>query len=288
MKQFCLLIPLLIAACAQAQNYTCQKTENGAKLTKDDQTVWELVIKTPEGKPYIHPLSLPDGKVITEIRPADHPWHCGLWFSWKYINSVNYWEPSDGETVVENSNVVIDGLSATATFKIIYRNKKAPQTIVLSEERTVIFSAPDQRGNYAIISKHHFTVGEKDITLDRTPPHKYGGGYAGLALRMNKSTMDYTATCSNGGTDMFSIREQPADWVDFRDSQSGYGIHFSVIKGTPETRFYMLKNQGKQYTFLNPCSVLSNPHSFAAGDSFDLEYKIELGEKSPEKAEINQ
>ena len=29
---------------------------------------------------------------LTNFKPEDHPWHYGLWFSWKYINKANYWE----------------------------------------------------------------------------------------------------------------------------------------------------------------------------------------------------
>jgi len=27
----------------------------------------------------------------------DHVWHLGYWFSWKYINGVNYWKPADAK-----------------------------------------------------------------------------------------------------------------------------------------------------------------------------------------------
>ena len=36
-------------------------------------------------------------RVETLDQPADHRWHHGLWFSWKFIDGVNYWE-HDGNT----------------------------------------------------------------------------------------------------------------------------------------------------------------------------------------------
>ena len=38
--------------------------------------------------PYFHPVNAPGGGTLTWDRPADHPWHHGLWFSWKFINGV--------------------------------------------------------------------------------------------------------------------------------------------------------------------------------------------------------
>ena len=46
-------------------------------------------------KPFIHPIKLPDGTVITEHEPADHIWHRGLWFAFKFVNGINYWEERD-------------------------------------------------------------------------------------------------------------------------------------------------------------------------------------------------
>ena len=42
--------------------------------------------------PYFHPLRTTDGRLMTWDRPPDHLWHHGLWFSWKFINKINYWE----------------------------------------------------------------------------------------------------------------------------------------------------------------------------------------------------
>lgn len=259
-----------------ADDYQCVKTDNGAKLVKGDVVVWEQVIKTPEGKPYIHPVTLPDGHVITDLRPKDHKWHTGLWFSWKYINGVNYWEPSDGKTEVVSWDAAIDGLSATVTIKLRYFDKRNPDVTVLSEDRTVVFSAPDENGNYTITSRHHFTAGDKDLVFERTPPHKYGGGYAGLSLRMNQTVSEFKPTSDNGGNTMDSIRSKPATWCDFRDEKTGMGVRFTILKGTEPSRFYM-QNNGHYYIIPSP--VHEGQITCKAGESFDLEYLLELGSR---------
>lgn len=266
----------------QAGLYVCQKTDAGAKLVKDGKTIWELVLDGPEQKPFIHPLTLPNGKIITIIRPSDHIWHLGLWFCWKYINGVNYWEPKErggflpaGQTFTDSSQIQVDGNGATACLKISYRPGDDPEGVVLTEDRKLTFSAPDPDGSYTIRSRHEFTAVAQEVTLDRTPPHAYGGGYAGLGLRLDPSISQFTASCSNGGADMTSIREKPADWVDYRDPESGWGVRFSVIKGTPETRFYAQKSPN--YCFVNPAPVHTGPVKLKKGQKLELEYEIRIG-----------
>ena len=42
-------------------------------------------------KPCFAPIYTSSGKLITEYRPADHPWHTGLYFGWVHANDVNLW-----------------------------------------------------------------------------------------------------------------------------------------------------------------------------------------------------
>jgi hypothetical protein len=43
-------------------------------------------------KPYIHPLHLPGGGVVTNALPHDHLHHRGLWLTWPKVNGINFWE----------------------------------------------------------------------------------------------------------------------------------------------------------------------------------------------------
>src|SRR5690349_20967673 len=52
---------------------------------------WRFSFDPKKGKPFFHPLAVAGGPALTNFKPEDHPWHYGLWFSWKYINHANYW-----------------------------------------------------------------------------------------------------------------------------------------------------------------------------------------------------
>ncbi|MBA7592916.1 Vitamin B12 transporter BtuB [subsurface metagenome] len=69
---------------------TQTNSESNIRL-KTTASIWKFNFDKTEGKPYFHPLALEDGTPLTWLRPEDHPWHRGFWFSWKYINGLNYW-----------------------------------------------------------------------------------------------------------------------------------------------------------------------------------------------------
>ncbi|MBM3853558.1 MAG: hypothetical protein FJ399_10430, partial [Verrucomicrobia bacterium] len=56
------------------------------------KVVWQFSFDITKGKAFFHPITAGGAASLTNYRPADHPWHYALWFSWKYINGVNYWE----------------------------------------------------------------------------------------------------------------------------------------------------------------------------------------------------
>lgn len=82
------------AAIARKTSYSWRQTDSSLALLNHGRVVWQLNFNKKEGKPYFHPVGLIDGTVLTWLRPADHRWHRALWFSWKFIDGLNYWEES--------------------------------------------------------------------------------------------------------------------------------------------------------------------------------------------------
>ena len=167
--------PDSVEAAAAPAVSVARATIDGAECVRDGKTVWKFNIANRENKPFVHPLCLPDGRCVTTARPKDHPWHLGLWFCWKYIDGVNYWEPRnpaqsnlfpDGMTVVKDFKVKPKaGGACDVSLSLWYGPRAKPGTVLLEEDRKVSFSAPDANGGYKIRSTHKF-VAKKDITLD--------------------------------------------------------------------------------------------------------------------------
>src|SRR5512143_2167480 len=87
-----LMAAALACALARPAPAEGQRTDTTLAWRNGTNIVWQYNFDSRQGKPFFHPLTGADGRVLTNFKPEDHPWHYGLWFSWKYINHVNYWE----------------------------------------------------------------------------------------------------------------------------------------------------------------------------------------------------
>ncbi len=218
-----LLLAALVATAAEHPRYSWRKADTSLALVNGERTVWQINYKKEPGKPCFHPLSLVDGTVLTGFRPPDHTWQRALWFSWKYINHVNYWEEDkDGvsEGVTELLNVTAapkKDYSARIEMKLAYHPAGKPP--VLTETRVINVSAPDARGCYRIDWDATFTAGDEDVLLDRTPPAyqpggKSWGGYAGLTVRFAGTIRDWKVANSEEQTGEEATNGQRARWYD--------------------------------------------------------------------------
>ena len=170
--------------------------------------VWQFNYKTEEGKPYFHPITVAGSPTLTDLRPADHPWHRALWFSWKYINGVLYWE-EDPKTGKAPGETELTDVKATpradhsAHFELALSYHPPGKPAVLTEKRTLDVSPPAADGGYFIDWLSVFTAGDADVVLDRTPipgqPNGVAwGGYAGLSLRLAPAMRGWQFADSEG------------------------------------------------------------------------------------------
>jgi len=101
LKTFVIAFSLFLAVLSRADGQV-------ADMYRADMGADELVLKTPDGKPvltyrhsvkqppagvdpayarsgYVHPLRTLSGKTLTNIQPADHYHHYGLWNPWTRV-----------------------------------------------------------------------------------------------------------------------------------------------------------------------------------------------------------
>ena len=281
LSAFCILA---LALPVRAQTNSWRQSEHALALLHGTNIVWQIVADPAQGKPYFHPLAASDGTRLTELRPADHPWHRGLWFSWKFINGLNYWEEdrqtgrSEGATELIDSQLSphADG-SATLKFSLSYHPWPAPA--LLTEQRTIEISAPSN-GCYEIKWLAEFTA-VTNVTLSRTPlPGETGGkaygGYAGLSLRLAKSTRGGTFSNCAGAAGETALHGQPAGWVKY---SAGPGLPAVTIFDDPKNLGYPVKwyvNQGMPY--FSPSPLFAKPLTLAAGEKLVLSYQIRIAD----------
>jgi len=97
-----LIIPSLLAAALPGLAETGLQWDtsvtNQLALRSHGAEVWRFRFDpAASSKPFFDPVRVAGGPALTWARPPDHVHHLGLWFSWKYINGLNYWEEKAGK-----------------------------------------------------------------------------------------------------------------------------------------------------------------------------------------------
>lgn len=289
------IILSLCQGCKQpAQNYTWQQTENSIALLNQNKIVWRLNHQKHQNHPYFHPLALPDGTQLTAESPSDHPWHWGLWFSWKYLNGVNYWDPvpPKGRTEVTDVKTKLSpDNSARIELSINYRIPNQPP--VLTEKRILTVSPPDKTGSYHIDWLSIFTAGDNDVLLDRTPipgqkNSKPYGGYAGLSLRLAENTKNFKFLSSQGPIKS-ETHGTKAAWLDFSgQTKEGKSAGITIFDHPKNLNHPTPWWLSASMPFFSPATIYNKPHTLKAGKNLKLHYRILIHTNSPNKQTIEE
>jgi len=284
-------------------NLRWSRDEKHIALLRNDTVLWQLNINPAEDKPYLHPLRTPSGQDLTLERPDDHPWHRGLWFSWKTINDVNYWEEdvkagvSEGRSLIRKVRSELnDDFSAKIVVDITYRDRKGP---TIRESRTLHISPATQSRGYTITWNHSFTA-LKDVLLDLEKPAKHGGvqwgGYAGLSFRGAATLRQPLFRASNGWSsseDTTGYGEK-ATWMDMTaytgEGQTlPAGITIFDHPGNPRypSPWYIWYAAG-EHLFFTPSLLFDGPLSMKKGEKLNLNYQTFIHDGKPSIEQIEQ
>ena len=265
-----------------------KETGSSLALVGPGGPLWQFHYAADGDHVYFHPLRTTDGRLLTWDSPPDHLWHHGLWFSWKYINKVNYWEidPKTGHPAGRTSwtNVRVstgNDLEARIEMDLDYRpvGEAAP---VLTEKRTIEVSRPDAEGVYAIDWTSAFEAAA-DVVLDRTlppwePGGQFNGGYAGLSLRLAEGLLDREVMTSDGPAetwtnDRYRGRHIGLDYSGLVDGRPA-GIAILDHAGNPRTPTPWYVIRSAPMSWFNPAVLCYEPLSLHPGDTFVLRYRV--------------
>lgn len=280
---------------AATAEFTWQRDADSVALLEKEQVIWRFRCGKDDAKPAFHPVALPGGPVLTCFRAEDHPWHRGLWFSWKFINGLNYWEEdkvtgaSEGRT--EWKNVKIDArpdFTARIAMGLSYRptNSAAARAgggaVVLTEHRVVEVSAPDPQGIYHLDWTMTFKALGQDVKLDRTPipgePDGKGhGGYAGLSVRFAQTLTNIQVVAStgpiaftNGGYRGKAIAADYTGTLENREIGIAMLDHPKNLNSP--SPWWIIDNKAMKY--FSPAVLCYGPHILKAGEEMTLRYRV--------------
>ena len=271
----------------RARELAWRKEVGVIALLRGGQAVWQFNFTNGQDRLFFHPVALAGGPVLTWDQPKDHPWHRGLWFSWKFINGVNYWEPSspngtlDGQTEWNRLRSELrPDFSARLSMEITYR--PAGGKPVLKEHRVIAITAPAQDGSYLMDWQMTFTALDKAVVFDRTPlpgepDGKPWGGYAGLSVRLAESLRGIEATSAEGPIqfkeETYRVRSSAMDYAgSFEGRPAGIAILDHPRNSPSPTPWYLI--HGPVMSYFSPAVIQEGARRLDAKESFTLRYRI--------------
>jgi len=288
-KTLLLLVALPCLASGSLQWDTA--TTNQIALRCNGADVWRFHFDpAKESKPFFDPVCVAGGPSLTWARPPDHVWHYGLWFSWKYINGLNYWEESKGKSQGETFwsaptlETRTDG-SAVIAFTLGYRPSPTNEP-VLKEQRNIRVSAPGTDGEYHMDWTQVFTAGDQSVTLNRTPlmgePNgSPWGGYAGLSVRLAKAFTGVESVASTVGRiprDAASRLDATAAAAEQNGLVDGkpYGVALLAHPVNPRAPgdWYPIENSDAFFYYLNAAFLLKSAFVMKPGEMLTLRYRV--------------
>ena len=285
-------------AAGPKHRYDWRQTDSSLALLNNGRVVWQFNFDNEQPRPYFHPVCLTDGTELTWHRPPDHPWHYGLWFSWKFINGLNYWEEDsntglpEGRTKIKNVEVTIKSdYSAAITMQLSYHPPSQPE--VLAELCRIRLSKPDKDGRYYINWTNRFSAGAADVLLDRTPimgeqGGQSWGGYAGLSVRIAKDTSDWHLIDSEGRKDLEGHGKK-ARWMNFASRAAGSKDFSIAIFDHPDnlrhpSPGFVIMDSKVPFGYFSPALLFNKPYTLPGRQSFSLKYRIMI---QPGRAQKN-
>src|SRR6266481_2679881 len=128
-------------------------------------------------RPYLHPMRDASGRVVlTEDKPADHPWQHGIFTGFHQVNGFNYWKEDQGrQHFVRLMDVreTADHVSWRALVNLV----DPKGNIVLEEEDAITVHAPESADACVV---------DFDLSLRAKDADVHYGKYfvGGLSVRM--------------------------------------------------------------------------------------------------------
>ena len=266
-----------------------KQSDTTLSLVKNTSVIWQYNFNNRLGKPYFHPLAV-NNVTLTCVSPPDHPWHIGLWFSWKFINGVNYWEylndfkseqtgyKSAGITKLQKIDILKNpDFSSDIRMELQYH--PADGDVVMTEKRNIHISSPLSNGSYFIDHENIFNPLIDEVVLDRTPIEgepegKSWGGYSGLSIRFNQ---DFTSPEIIVPTESENYKKNNWLYMGFNTlngERAGICILQNLKYTTPTTSWYVINDQKIPFYYFSPAVIFDGKIILQKGEALHLKYRV--------------
>ncbi len=277
------------------------RSDSTISLTKGQNIVWQYNFNNKYGKQYFHPVNA-GTSTLSCVSPPDHPWHMGLWFSWKFINGINYWEylndyksektgyRSAGTTRI-NDMKFMEGKDYSADISLNIQYQPDGGEAVMSELCNLHISPPSD-GSYFIDFDHTFTPITGEVVLDRTPitgepDGQSWGGYSGLSVRFSQ---DFTAASIIAPDTTNNHSKNPWVYMGFKTltgKDAGICMMQDPSLTTNLTSWYIINEPAAPFYYYSPAAIYDGKIILRQGENLRLKYRVWIIPGSTSIEELN-
>lgn len=194
-------------------------------------------------RPFVHPLRTLAGDVVTNLRPADHPWHVGLSMTLTSVDGINFW---GGQTYSAEEGKYIQLPNVGAQVHRDWISQESDETTctlvesldwvgpngerLLHETRTLTATdvKPELEMWRLIWDSALTNVSGRQLRHESYSSGQglQGSGYTGLFLRMSRGFRRTPKNAFQGSL--------PPEWDDYHDGTAA--IAEEEINGHPGSR----------------------------------------------------
>lgn len=288
---------------------TWDESDNGLQVCNSEtgDVLGRYSFSPAKNHPFFYDIrALQTKGVLTNHAPWDHRWHHGLWWSWKFINDVLFWEdhPAYGGNRSGLGRVLVtehhvspsgDGFEVAETLHWVPAGRNTPMLTEVRRMAVGLGGVPG-RPTWRIDWDMRWSA-EEAVTFQTTPfPDNSWGGYAGLNYRAARSMAAEERVLAAGRvTGAHSVHGANVAWAAYTGCLDGAEvdepkhpakgglaiIEYPENEGYPNTMYAWSAADG--FGFLAAAPLMRRDLSLAAGADFRLRYRtVILGAEESE------
>lgn len=280
-------------------NFEWQNNPNGSLTLFGDETRLATYDFGSARSPFLHPIWTVSGRgPLSNFAPFDHRWHRGVWWSWKYLDGLNFWEDNGDEGFGE-SVVTAHELNGESLRQSLELRPVGQTTVLLHEIRMLTPRKVEGWLTAWALDWHLEWRSTRTIEATVTPfPEPIWGGYAGLNFRPARVLgWNERVLTSNGETDPAQAHGQTAQWAayagaldgdpqlgDWADATGGAAFLIHPQNARFPSPIYLASSgaDNRGFGFLSAAPLMLQPFRFLPGESLQLAFRAVFFEGAPD------
>ncbi|WP_239492828.1 PmoA family protein [Luteitalea sp. TBR-22] len=242
---------------------------------------------------YIHPVTTPSGRRVTEDYPPNHRHHHGIWAAWTRTRfdgrSPDFWNMADRTGAVEFERLSRTWSGPlTAGFDTRHRymdlSAPTPTTVLLEDWRVIAYAWPTSDRPWHVFDVEITQALTGGLPLD-LPPYRYGG--VGVRGRHDWDGADKAAVITSAGRTRTTGHGTRATWMAMGGLVDGQRAGIAMLSHPDNVQSPQPVRIHPTEPFLNFAPQQAGALTLRPGEPFRLRYRFVVFDGAPDAARLD-